>query len=376
MKSFFKYWQIFFAIALSACAGSGPRPAAPLVSITKVSNIEQIWKGSLGGAVNFPLQLNANGRAVAIANSQGILSLLDTGNGQELWRIRLGVELTSGVGSDGTILSVTDTNNDVIAIHSNGATSKILWKQPLGARAFTAPLVAGGRIFVLSGNRTLQAFDAQTGAKLWIMQRQIEPLIVMQDGTLGVYKNTLLVGGSGRLLGINPDNGQVQWEVSVAVTRATNDIERLIDLVGKPNRVGDSVCVRAYQASVSCVDAAKETVLWTKSTAGSVGVTGDADRVISTESDGRVKSFNRTTGDEQWVNSQLGHRGLSAPLIIGSSVVVGDAQGFVHVLNKANGEFTARFSTDGSPITAAPIATNNTVLITTTRGGLFAFGPK
>src|SRR3712207_7018923 len=46
--------------------------------------------------------------------------------------------------------------------------------------------------------------------------------------------------------------------------RGTNDIERLVDLVGRTSRVGNSVCARAFQAAVGCVDAARGTVLWSK----------------------------------------------------------------------------------------------------------------
>ena len=246
----------------------------------------------------------------------------------------------------------------------------------LQARVYTAPLVAGGRVFVLAGDRTVQAFDAVTGAKLWNFQRASEPLILSQAGTLGVYQNTLLVGHSGRLLGINPDNGQVQWELSVATSRATNDIERLIDLVGVPNRVGDSVCVRSFQTSVACVDVAKNAVIWSKPSQGSTGVSGDAASMVSTESDGRVKVWNRATGDLLWTSDKLVYRGLSTPLLVGNSIIVGDAEGYVHVMNKITGAFTARFKTDGGAIVAAPVVLGNIVVVVTAKGGIYAYSPK
>lgn len=367
---------IFAAILLAGCSSSVKFTPAELVALTNTPGLGPAWTSSLGGHITFPLQMTTAGQQLALANTQGTVAVIDMASGRDLWRIKLSSELSSGVGFDGQTVALTTLNNELIALQSNPNGAKLVWSRPLQARVYTAPLVAGGRVFVLAGDRSVQAFDSATGAQLWHFQRASEPLILSQAGTLGVYKNTLLVGSSGRLLGLNPDNGQVQWETSVATTRATNDIERLIDLVGRPNRVGDSVCVRAYQAGVACVDGQKGTTTWTKNTPGSTGVSGNADQLVSSESDGRVKAWNRTTGDPLWISDKLAHRGLSAPLLIGNSVIVGDFEGYVHVMNKADGTFTARFKTDGTAIAAAPMASGSVVVVTTAKGGIFAFSPK
>lgn len=364
------------AILLAGCSSSIKFTPAELVALTNTPGLGQAWSSSLGGQIAFPLQMSTVGQQLALANTQGTVAVIDMDSGRDVWRIKLSSELSSGVGFDGQTLALTTLNNELVAFQSSLNGAKLVWSRPLQARVYTAPLVAGGRVFVLAGDRSVQAFDGATGAKLWNFQRASEPLILSQAGTLGVYKNTLLVGSSGRLLGLNPDNGQVQWETSVATTRATNDIERLIDLVGTPSRAGDSVCVRAYQAGVACVDAAKGTTTWTKTTQGSSGVSGNTDQLVSTESDGRVKAWSRTTGDQLWISDKLAHRGLSAPLLIGNSIVVGDFEGYVHVMNKADGTFTARFKTDGTAIAAAPVASGAVVVVTTAKGGVFAFSPK
>jgi outer membrane assembly lipoprotein YfgL len=305
-----------------------------------------------------------------------MIAVINTVSGKDQWRLKLGAELSAGVGFDGKLLAVVTESNELVAIQSSSQSGRVMWRSPLSSRTFTAPVVAGGRVFVLAGDKSVQAFDGDSGKKIWTLTRSADPLVLSQLGTLGVYKNTLLVGGSGRLMGVNPDNGAVQWETSVAATRATNDIERLIDLVGSPNRVGDSVCVRAYQASVACVDAQKGLTQWTKNTRGSTGVSGDAQQVVSADSDGRVKLWDRATGNLIWTIETLAHRGLSAPLLIGNSIVVGDFEGYVHVMNKADGAFTARFPTDGSPITTAPVAAGTVVMIATSKGGIYAYSPK
>ncbi len=363
-------------IWLAGCGSTVKFKPAELVPLANTASIGQAWDGTASGRISFPLQMTVAGQNLAVASTQGTVAVINTVSGKDIWRIKLGSEISGGVGFDGQTAVVATLDNELVAMKSSANSGAVLWRKTLQARVYTAPLVAGARVFVLAGDRSVQAFDAATGVKLWTFQRTSDPLILSQAGTLGVYRNSLVIGNSGRLLALNPDNGQVLWETSVATTRATNDIERLIDLVGTPSRVGDSVCVRAYQSAVACVDAQKGATVWSKTTAGITGVSGNADQLVSTESDGSVKAWNRMTGDSLWMSDKLAHRGLSAPLLIGNSVVVGDAEGYVHVMNKANGAFTARFKTDGSAIIAAPVVSGTVVIVVTAKGGIFAFSPK
>jgi outer membrane protein assembly factor BamB len=373
-----------FAVGLISCGTASPYKPIALTAIEGSKSVNPIWERSALSPIDYPVQLALSGQNLAVAGSQGSIGIMNVLTGREVWRHKLNAEIASGVGFDGEMLAVTTLSNELIVLASNASpstptkatSSPVLWRQRLASRVYTAPLVAGGRVFVLAGDRSITAFDAQTGARLWVTSRPNEPLILRQSGTLSVFKNTLLVGGAGRLLAVNPDNGSIVWETSVASTRATNDIERLIDVVGVPHRVGDSVCVRAYQASIACVDAQKGLTTWSKSTQGAVGVSGDSQTVVSTESDGRVKLWNRATGDLIWSVDTLAHRGLSAPTVVNNAIVVGDYEGYIHVLNKRDGTLTARAKTDGSALAGAPIVFDNLVLVVTGKGGIFAFNPQ
>jgi outer membrane protein assembly factor BamB len=373
-----KFILTILVVFLLVACGSTQHKAAQLSEINQPVSIGQIWRTHLQGAIEFPLQSSISQSNTAMATSAGVVTGIQTQTGQIAWQIKLGTELTAGVGFAGEQAAVISEKNELIAIKVIAASKQasVQWRRTLNSRTYSAPMIAGGRIFVLLSDRTLQAYDAETGALLWESLKSNESLVLNQAGTLGVYKNVLIAGGSGRLYGVNPDNGRIIWDVVVSTSRATNDIERLIDLVGAPNRVGDSICVRAYQSGIACVDASKGLSVWRKTTAGNVGVGGDAGLVISTESDGRVKAWNRQSGEQLWVHDKLAHRGLSAPLVVGNSIVVGDAQGYVHVLNKQDGSFTARFETDGSAVVSAPILAGTVVMITTTKGNVFAYSPQ
>jgi len=85
--------------------------------------------------------------------------------------------------------------------------------------------------------------------------------------------------------------------------------------------------VRAFQAAVACVDASRGQTLWSEKAQGATGVAGDAQRLFGTESNGIVQSWQRSDGKRGWSYEALQHRKLTAPLLLGRSVVVGDDAG-------------------------------------------------
>ena len=364
---------IVLGASLAGCSSSSNRPKpAELPANVAVVGVKAAWSAQIG-QVNLPLDVSVNGTTVTVASSDGAVVALDAQTGRDLWRAALGTPLSAGVGSDGTTAAVVTRTNEVVAITAG----RELWRQKLPAQTYTAPLVAGGRVFVLSADRSVSALDGQTGRKLWSQQQPgNEPLILRQPGVLLAVGDTLVVGLSGRLVGLNPTNGSVRWQAPIATARGTNDVERLVDLVGRVSRVGNVVCARAFQMAVGCVDAARGTTLWTKPAVGFEGVHGDDSLVFGTEGDGKVLAWKRADGERAWMTDRLQYRNLTAPLALGRSVVVGDSTGLVHMLSREDGSPLNRLSTDGSAIVAAPVVAGETMVVVTQKGGIFGFRPE
>jgi len=360
--------------ALIAGCSSGPEKPKPaeLGPNPALISVRLAWSARVG-PVGLPLDVRVTGNAVMLADSTGSVASLDGNTGAEQWRAQVGSPISAGVGSDGRHAAVITTSNQLVVLDRG----REIWREGLGALGYTAPFVAGARVFVMTADRVLSAFDVQSGRKLWSYARQGEQLLALrQSGVLLAVGDTLVAGMSGRLVGLNPLTGALRWEAPIANPRGANEVERLVDLVGRVSREGDVVCARAFQAAVGCVQAARGTVLWTKPAAGADGVHGDAQFVFGTESDGRVVAWRRGDGERAWVSERLRFRGLSAPLSIGRSVAVGDAQGLVHFLSRLDGTALGRVATDGSAIAAAPVLAGDTLVVVTRNGGVFGFRPE
>jgi outer membrane assembly lipoprotein YfgL len=357
--------------ALAACSGTPKPKPAELPPNPALLGVRQAWSFALP-KTDFPLQIDVSGDTVTVAGSDGTVVAIDSRSGQEMWRANVGAPLIAGVGSDGAVAAVVTKDSELVALQAG----KVLWKQRLTAQAYTAPLVAGRRVFVQAADRTVSAWDGQTGRRLWSQPRTAENLVLRKPGVLLAVGDTLVTGVGGRLVGLNPANGSSRWESPIAAPRGTNDVERLVDLTGSVSRVGDSICARAYYANVGCVDTTRGVLVWSKPASGAEGVSGDDRFVYGTESNGNVMAWRRADGERVWSMERFKYHTLTAPLAVGRSLVIGDELGLLHFVSREDGALLHRLTPDGSPIVTTPVLAGNTVVVVTRKGGVFGYRPE
>ena len=320
-----------------------------------------------GDDINFPLSIATPGDRFVVVSGSGSVRALAAADGRELWRGDVGSKLSAGVGSDGRFAAVVNRDNELVVL-DNG---RVTWKKALPTPVVAAPLVAGERVFTLTLDRQVIAFDALDGRKIWELKRPGEPLTLAKAGVLMAYKDTLVVGQGPRLAGVDPLKGQLRWEASVATPRGTNEVERLADLVGPAVRQGDVLCARAFQSSVGCVNAERGSALWNRVVGGANGIGADDQFVVAGDASDRLSAWKLANGDLAWSADQFQRRKLSAPVLLNKQVVIGDFEGQVHLLDRETGKTRSRLATDGSPVVSIALQ-GDTALVATRNGGLFA----
>ncbi|MEN9996578.1 MAG: outer membrane protein assembly factor BamB precursor [Pseudomonadota bacterium] len=356
---------VVLALFLSACSSTPDKPTPTALADFKPKlNVSKTWSAQLS-PVAAPLSAQLSNSQLAIVATNGLVAVLNPDTGVEIWRLALNTPMAAGVGSDGNRLAVISQANELITL-SQG---KVLWRVKLPALSFTSPLVAGERVFVLTADRTVIAFDGASGQKIWSQQRAGDALVLKQSGILTSFQDNLLVGLSGRLVAMNPANGVAKWEVTVGSSRGTNEVERLVDLVSGVSRINNTLCARAFQTSVTCVDASKGANLWTRASQGHVGLTGSEAALFGTESDGKLMAWNRGGGQVLWQSDSLRFRGLTAPAAANGQLVVGDDLGWMHWLDASNGQTLARSQIDASGI-AMPALRHEKTWVVITKSGL------
>lgn len=357
--------------ALAGCASDKPKPAA-LTTVEPAIAGRQVWQARTGN-VSFPLAATLRAGRLHVASDDGTVLALDVASGQEAWRANVGARIAAGVGTDGRYAAVVTQGNELVVL--DGANPG--WRTKLESPVVTAPLVAGERVFIVGVDRVVHAFDVLDGRRLWTLKRPGDALTLSQAGVLTAYKDTLLVGQGGRLLGVDPLRGSVRWDTALTSPRGTNEVERLADLVGPASRAGSVYCMRAFQNAVGCIDAERGTLKWVQNGGGIEAVGGDDEQVYGADGSDRITARKRASGETVWTSELLLNRALSAPVAMGTTVVFGDFEGQVHFLARDSGKPLLRLPTDGSRVVAPPVlGDNNTLLVVTRGGGVFAFRPQ
>ncbi len=356
-------------LVLAGCASDKPKPAL-LEPLTPKITGQQVWQLGIG-RVDFPMQPSVRDGLVVVASSWGDVQALRAETGELYWRWPIGSTLSAGVGFDGRFASVVTRDNEVVTLDQG----REVWRQRVPSSVVTPPLVAGERVFVLTVDRAVHAFDAVDGRLLWVLQRPSDPLTLAQPSLIGAYRNTLLVAQGPRLAGVDPLRGVLQWELAIATPRGSNEVERLADLIGPMVRIGDRVCMRAFQNSVGCADLSRPAMLWSRNQGGAKALGGDAEKVFGADASDRITAWRADNGDVQWTSDRFLNRGLSGAVAVGPVVVFGDFEGQVHFLSTADGAPQLRLPTDGTPVVGTPVVVGRTLLVTTAGGNLFAFRP-
>lgn len=362
--------------ALVGCSGnSRVRKPAELVPVTNQFDMQPVWSTSIGASEGFNFHPVVAGDAVYTASHRGSLAKIDLATGNKVWEASVPERLSIGPGSDGRVTVAVSTKGTVYAYDDTG---KSLWKVNIGSEVLSEPIVAAGVVVVRALDNRFIGLDAQTGTRKWIYQRPQSSLSLRVGyGMLAIANEVIVTGFAGGRFGmIAIANGGLIWETPVSFPKGFSEIERLNDVTAKPSMEGDIICAVSYQGRIGCGQARTGALLWFKDYSSYTGTSQSAELVFSANEKSYVTAFATKDGNQVWENTQLLHRDVGESLAVGRVVLMGDAQGYVHALNQANGEILARIRHDSSPISAAPIAVGGLILIQSQGGKIAAYSPK
>jgi outer membrane protein assembly factor BamB len=344
---------------------------ADLPAFEASAQLKVSWHASVGNAGEFVFTPAVVGKAVFAASKDGNIVRIE--DGQQVWRVSAGQQISGGVGADSKTVVVGTMKGDVLAF--DAVTGKEIWKAHTSSDILAAPAVADGLVIVRSGDSRIFAFDATDGRRRWIFQRST-PALTLRTNVGVVFTNGAVFAGfpGGKLVIINAANGATLWEGTVALPKGSTELERIADITSNPVVSGRQACAAAFQGRVACFDLGAGGPMWTKELSSRAGLDLDERYVYVSDDKGNLLAFDRETGSSIWKQDKLSLRGLSRPLAVGSRVAVGDVQGYVHLLRREDGSFVARAATDGSAIAAEPQRIPGGLLVQTKNGGLFALG--
>lgn len=362
---------ILLAASLLACSSDklAVEPAK-LVQFKPSATFKIRWHQSVGDA-GINVLTPAITREAVFAASDKYVYRFDRGNGKKVWRIQPGFNITGGVGAGDGLVLVGSDKGDVAAYGDEDG--QLRWKVKVSSEVLSAPKVADGIVVVRTGNGRIAGLNVQDGKKLWLYERSTPTLIVRNSAGV-VIRNGMVYAGfaAGKLAAIGLTKGVVIWESAVSQPRGNTELERISDITSLPAVDDTQVCAVAFQGRVACFDAVQGGTLWTRDLSSDKGLILYGKNLYLTETDGIVQALDRSTGSSLWKNDELSLRRATAAYALDDYLLVGDFEGYVHVLKGEDGSFVARLRTDGSPILTPPVTLGDGALIQTSEGELYS----
>ncbi|MBM3343337.1 MAG: outer membrane protein assembly factor BamB [Betaproteobacteria bacterium] len=365
--------------ALAGCAtvsgwfGRSAPAAKPaeLSPIAAPAKTRVLWQGNIGAAGKSVLFPALAGNTVWAAAGNGQVGAFSAANGGGEARFSVGQGITSGVAANNALVVVGTPRGELLALDRAG---KTLWQAQAPGGLLAPPVIEGDRVIVRVGDGAVHAFDVASGKRVWVYQRSAPSLTVRNFAPVVVHRGTVYAGfPGGRLVALTAANGGLLWDSVVALPKGATELERVADLTSPPVVDETRACAAAFQGRVACFDATRGTAIWARDLSSFSGMGADARNLYVTDDKSAVSALDKSTGGSVWKQDKLFGRGLTRPLAMGRYVIVGDYQGYVHLLSREDGSFVGRVATDGSAIGAAPVALDLTSFLVQTRnGGLYA----
>lgn len=354
--------------AINPFSSSGPK-MAELVPFTSTAAARLMWQERVGKGGIYSFSPAVVGASVYAADREGAVIRVD--DGKLSWKVKVDQALSGGVSADGKMVVVGSPKGDVLALAS--ADGKVLWKANVSSEVLAPPAIGDGLVVVRSGDNRLTAFDAVDGKLKWVYQRP-SPSLALRNSAGAVVDGKFVFAGfpGGKLIAVSTSNGAAMWEGTVALPKGSSELDRVADITSPPVIAGRTICAVAFQGRVACFDLGNGSLLWARDMSSSVGLAMDSRNLYATDDSGAVHALNLVGGASVWKQDKLHLRRVTAPVVRRGLIVVADAAGVVHFLNREDGSFAARHATDGSAVVAPIQILGTGLVVQTTNGGVYA----
>jgi outer membrane protein assembly factor BamB len=350
-------------------------PPTPLVEYEPEKEVEILWDESVGvgaGEKSLKLVPAAGGGKVVAADIKGLVEAHRLTDGELVWEAETDYHFSGGPSiGDGTVLLGT-SDAEVVALRLDNGEK--LWASSVPGEVLSIPAVAQGIVFVRCTDGSINALNEKTGAKLWSYERSVPTLSVRGTGAPIIVEDNVIFGeDNGKLIALALEDGKFAWEASIVMAKGRSEIERLVDLDVDPVAEGGVIYIASYQGGVGAVSEFDGYLLWrNEQLSSNAGMSIVNRRLYLTDSSSNVLQLDDRSGSALWKQKELQYRKLTAPAAFDRYVVVGDLEGYVHVLSDSDGRQLGRVRITKGPIDAKPVIADNTVLVYAKDGTLAA----
>ena len=326
-----------------------PDEPRELFTIENQKDISIIWEVAFSGENEIGnFEPGFSSQNLFFADSEGNVSSLDINSGENNWSTELNF-LASGTAAGFGIIVVADIDGNVIALDQKDGSK--LWNTNVKGEVLSKSVVDTKIVIVKTGSGELIGLNKETGVIEWSYRSKLPALTVRGSSSPVISDDKLYASfDNGRLAVFEISSGFPLWDGAISYVSGSSELENLIDADSSPVVEGGLIYTINYQGNLNIFDIAQRRSVWSYETSSFYSPVVTRGMLIVVEADSVIKSFSLKSLQESWTNEDYTNRGLSNAVSFKGSLVAGDAEGYIHIIDPLNGKTIGRKKLSRKPI--------------------------
>ncbi len=354
-----KRFTLLLLVLLLAACGNKNEETKPneLNKISETGQFNVLWKYRLEGAddaYGYKLVPAENNGRLYVASQAGEVVSFDAKTGAVNWKVNLESEISAGPGIGDTLLVLGGPEGKVIALDID--TGTLLWETNVTSEVLSPPVIDRNKVVVRTQDGRVYGFSIQTGEREWIFDTNIPNLTIRGNSQPIAKGGRVYIGfDNGKVAALNIMDGTVLWQQNVINSQGKTEIDRIADIDGDIAVVATDLYLASAADKTMSVATESGRVLWSQNIGSVTGVTVSRRSLYLSDNQSIVHELNRMDGSRGWSQDQLLNRNLTRPGYYLGDLLVGDFEGYLHVIDGVNGEVLNRIRTGDDRLYDAPM---------------------
>ncbi|NKB97452.1 MAG: outer membrane protein assembly factor BamB [Pseudomonadales bacterium] len=365
---------------------------AELVKFDAEFEFKRVWKGSVGeglGKKYLRLVPGVVADRVIAVDGYGVIESRDRFSGKRLWRTQVDkikkgffgrfnfVDrsdqsfISGGVGVGEGLALLGTTEGQVIAIDI--ATGEERWRAELRSEVLSTPAADDGYVFAQTIDGRIVAMNVSDGEQAWTYDNQV-PILTLRGTSSPVVQDGIVYSGfaNGKILAFRAENGEPIWEHRVILPEGRSELQRMVDVDSRPIVTQNQVFAAAYHGRVKSVSRRDGSPRWEQDISTFLDLARGYSQIYVVDEDDVISAIDENSGEVVWTQESFRLRKLSAPIAFSNYLIVGDEQGYLHIIAQRDGRLLGRRKVDGKGIRSNMVVADATVFVQGNSGSLHA----
>ena len=326
-----------------------PDEPKELTAFSDQKNISIDWSLSFDGDNQIgSFEPGFSSENLFFADAEGNVVSLKAENGEENWNRQLNF-LAAGVASGFGIIVVSDLIGNVIALDQSDGSE--LWSVNVKGEVLSKAAIDPKRVVVKTGSGELLGLDKSSGAVLWSYRSKLPTLTIRGSSSPVISEDKVFVTfDSGRMGVFDINSGFPLWDSAISYVSGSSELENIIDSDSSPVVDGGLVYATNFQGKLNIFDIAQKRSVWSYDASSFYSPVVTRGVILVVEANSGMKSFSSKNLEESWSNEDYLNRSLSNPVSFKGDLIVGDFEGYLHVIDPLNGTTIGRKKVSKKPI--------------------------